>query len=420
MEAIVRRADILLPQTANLTHWSVIACDQYTSDPTYWEALREEIGDDPSTLNLILPEAFLETVDPDATARQIDAAMDRYLADGVFRTLPKSYVYLERTLRSGAVRRGLVGALDLEAYDYGRDSRSPVRATEGTVESRIPPRVRIRRGAALELPHILVFIDDPEDRVIGGAQARKDRLEAVYDFDLIAAGGHLSGWRLADAAADAVDAALEELASHAERAAGDAAPVIFAMGDGNHSLATAKACWEERKRKLSDAQRENDPARWALVELVNIHDAAITFEPIHRVLWTEDPAAFLREANEVFADRYCREPEGYPVVLAGPGEKLSLRLRSESIGALIGETDRFLADWMERKGGSLDYIHNDETALRMAEEGCCSILLPKLEKRELFPSIVQSGPFPRKSFSIGRAEDKRYYLECRQIRRQEA
>lgn len=416
MGEIFRRADILLPQNCDLHRWSVVACDQFTSDPAYWAALDAEIGDAPSALRLILPEAYLEGADLEAESGRIDAAMEEYLNAGLFRELPGSYVYLERTLRIGVTRRGLLGALDLEQYDYRAEATTPVRATEGTVESRLPARMRIRAGAALELPHVMVFLDDPTDAVIGGCAGARESLEPLYDVNLLAEGGQARGWRVSGPAADRVDAALAALTQRAEEAARleGRAPLVFAMGDGNHSLATAKRCWEELKPTLTAEQRAHHPARWSLVELVNIHDPSITFEPIHRVAWSGNPAAFLDELRA----HLVGASEGAPRLLrvVTPEGETLLSVPAPSIGALIGETDAFLSAHLARWGGKLDYVHNDEAALELARSGCCALLLPKLEKAELFPSVARSGAFPRKSFSIGRAEDKRYYLEARRIK----
>lgn len=419
MQQIFRRTDVLLPQNMDMTQWSVVACDQFSSQPEYWEALERTRAGVPSTLHLMLPEAYLALRDPFAEAEKIDARMAEYLASGVFRELKDSFVCVERTLSTGAVRRGLLGALDLEAYDYARDSATPIRATEGTIESRLPPRVRIRRGAPLEMPHVMVFIDDPADSVMSTALAKAARLPALYDFDLCAGGGHLRGWQLSGADADAVDAALEALSDPAalRERYGGAPPVIFAVGDGNHSLATAKQCWEQIKAGLTAAERETHPARFSLVELVNIHDPAVRFEPIHRVLFETDPSAFLREAKEVFTQRYRDEGERHDVRLVTGAWEATLSVPGLSIGGLIGAAEEFCVDYVNQHGGCIDYIHNDETALTMARQpGHAALLLPRMEKGELFPSVVCSGPFPKKSFSIGLAQDKRYYLECRRIK----
>jgi hypothetical protein len=418
MKRIFDRADILLPQNCDMTKWSVVACDQFSSQPEYWAALEQANAGVPSTLHLMFPEAYLETRDQFAEAEKINAEMERYLAEGVFRTLPASYVYIERTLHGGEVRRGLLGVLDLDAYDYSKGSASPIRATEGTIESRLPPRVRVREGAALEMPHIMVFIDDPENGVMGLLDASKGDLPALYDFDLSAGGGHIRGWQVCGDAADALDRRLDGLADpeRLREKYGAAAPAIFAMGDGNHSLAAAKKCWEELRPTLTPEERETHPARFSLVELVNIHDEAIAFEPIHRVLFETDPAEFLETAALHFADRIS--PEGGHTIrlLTATGER-TLTLSGYTIGTLIADAEDLCQLYLTAHGGRIDYIHNDDTAAQLGTgAGCAALLLPRMEKTELFPSIIRTGPFPKKSFSIGRAEDKRYYLECRKIK----
>ena len=419
MKRIFDRADILLPKDCDMTKWSVVACDQFSSQPEYWAALEEATAGVPSTLHLMFPEAYLETRDQFAEAKKINAEMERYLNEGVFRTLPDSYVYLERTLRSGAVRRGLLGVLDLDAYDYTKGSVSPIRATEGTIESRLPPRVRVREGAALEMPHIMVFIDDPADTVMGLLSEMKSRLPALYDFDLCADGGHIRGWQVSSAAADTLEAALDTLADPEmlRLRYGGAAPVIYAMGDGNHSLATAKKCWETIKPQLSEAEREAHPARFSLVELVNIHDEAIAFEPIHKVLFETDPGDFLSEAGAALSDLSGDADTRHTLRLMTAAGEREITVRGLTIGQIIAAAEDVCQGYIQRHGGKIDYLHNDDTAAEMGRRASgAAILLPRMEKGELFPSIVRSGPFPKKSFSIGHAQDKRYYLECRRIR----
>ena len=417
MKQTFRRTEILVPQGVDMEKWSVVACDQFTAQPEYWAERERECAGVPSTLHLMLPEAYLGERDALAEAAKINAEMEKYLADGVFRALPESFVYVERTLRSGAVRRGLVGALDLEDYDYAPDSGTPVRATEGTVASRLPARVKVREGAANEMPHVMVFIDDAEDAVLGGVDAKKTELEKLYDFDLSAGGGHICGWRVCGAAADDVDAAVASLSARAAERAGGRAPVCFAMGDGNHSLATAKRCWEELKPTLSEAERETHPARFSLVELVNIHDPAVTFEPIHRVIFNTKPAEFYASVSAAFSAVSRAHMNRHTMRLATPEGEWSVSVGGLTIGQVIDTAEDACRHYMDMRGGEIDYIHGDETALEMGRRpGCAALLLPRMEKGELFPSVEQSGPFPRKSFSIGHAEDKRYYLECRKIR----
>lgn len=389
-------ADILLPRVDDMTKWSCIACDQFTAEPEYWQEAERIVGSAPSTLRLMLPEAWLGVRDSAAETRKIYAAMKDYVNRGIFRTVEDSFVYVERTLPSGAVRRGLVGKLDLECYDWAPGSATPVRATEGTVESRLPARVEVRRGATLEMPHIMVFIDDPENSVIPSAAGG----EALYDFELMLGGGHIRGSRVTGEAAERLTAALEA----------PEGSVRFAMGDGNHSLAAAKRCWEQIKRNLPESELETHPARYALAEIVNIHDEAVTFEPIHRVLLETVPRGFIEEA----AARLPRG-KGQAVTLLAGRREMEIET-GMPLGALVALVDELLGDWRREHGGEPDYIHGDEEARALGgRPSSVGVLLPRLEKAELFPYITEHGPYPKKSFSIGHARDKRYYLECRAI-----
>lgn len=419
MEKLFLPGDILLPKNADMQLWSVIACDQYTSDPEYWDGVSDRVGNAPSTLRLMLPEAYLETRDAPVERDRINDTMDRYLADGVFYTVTDSFIYVERDLTVGCKRRGLVGLVDLEAYDYRADSVSPVRATEKTVESRLPPRVQIRMQASLELPHIIVFIDDPENMVLGNV----GQGETLYDFDLVDGGGHICGTRVTGANAEKIEASLTGLCGPAyleERYhLNGMPPVVIAMGDGNHSLATARLCWEKIRAGLTPAERENHPARFALAELVNIHEPSVSFEPIHRVIFNMDADAdtFFSEAENYFASILGSEDSAHEIKLACGGRTKPVSVCGLTIGALIDAAQHFCEQSIARHGGRVDYIHDDETALSMAEKpGCAGLLLPVMDKSELFPSVIKSGAFPAKSFSIGPARDKRYYLECRKIK----
>ena len=389
-------ADILLPRVDDMTKWSCIACDQFTAEPEYWREAERIVGSEPSTLRLMLPEAWLGVRDSAAETRKIYAAMKDYVNRGIFRTVEQSFIYVERTLPSGAVRRGLVGKLDLECYDWAPGSATPVRATEGTVESRLPARVEVRRGATLEMPHIMVFIDDPENAVIPSAAGG----EVLYDFELMLGGGHIRGSRVTGEAAERLTAALEA----------PEGAVRFAMGDGNHSLAAAKRCWEQIKRNLPESELETHPARYALAEIVNIHDEAVTFEPIHRVLLETAPRGFIEEA----AARLPRG-KGQAVTLLAGRREMEIET-GMPLGALVALVDELLGDWRREHGGEPDYIHGDEEARALGgKPSSVGVLLPRLEKAELFPYITEHGPYPKKSFSIGHARDKRYYLECRAI-----
>ncbi len=382
MNGIFGPADILLPVGVDMKKWSVVACDQYTSEPEYWERVAGFVGNAPSTLNMIVPEAAL-SLDPEFAIGGADATMEKYLADGIFDEHRDAMIYVERTLSTGAVRHGLVGALDLEEYDFRLGSSSAIRATERTVEARLPVRVKVREHAALELPHIMVLIDDPACSVVEPLYKGTGARSPLYDFELMEGGGGLRGTELCpDEKANAL-AALGKL----EKAARAEGRPVIAMGDGNHSLAAAKLCWEAIKPGLTSEQRERHPARYALAELVNLHDPALTFQPIHRVVFGVDREKLLRELDKAQVDR-------------------------RDVGALQAFLDRYTA----QNGGRVDYIHGDETAERLgAGEGCAAFLLPAMEKSSLIPMVVRDGSLPRKAFSLGAAADKRFYLEARRI-----
>ena len=373
---IFNRADVLIPSpSVELEKWSVIACDQHSAEPEYWDALEQYVGSAPSTLHMMLPEAYLSR-NIGQEAESINRIMRDYLESGVFTEVNDSYVFVERTLPSGMVRPGLVGLVDLDQYDYSRDSVSLVRATEGTVEERLPARVKIRTGAPLEMPHIMIFMNDPENYVFSSVHPGR----LLYDFELNCGGGHLVGRQVTGAAADRIDRAFQRLIAEAAARYRETAPVVLAVGDGNHSLATAKKCGD----------------RYALAEIVNINDASIVFEPIHRVLFGTDIAEFVRQFGSSVAR--LKQEEG------------------ESYASLIARTDRFCRNYLARFGGTVDYIHNDDAAIEMGRrEKCAAILLPALDKTTLFDSIARYGPFPKKSFSIGHAAEKRYYMECRKL-----
>ncbi len=398
---IVTSTDILLPCAEDMGAWSVIACDQFTSEPEYWAAAEARAAEKPSTLSLMLPEAWLHTARADGADGRIADTMRRYLAEGVFQTVPDSFIYVERTLSDGRVRRGLVAALDLEQYDFTGTQRASVRSTEGTVEERLPPRVNIRRGAPLEMPHTLLLMDDRTDSVLSLAEKAKDTLEKVYDFDLMLGGGHIAGWRVSGETKAAVQSALDALDNAAlqREKYGDAAEngkLTFAVGDGNHSLAAAKRFWEEKRETLPENEREADPARFALVEIENIHEPSLDFEPIHRVIFDTDTSAF---AAEFTAHRTEWEAE------------------DKTLGERVAAAESFCRAYIAAHGGYIDYIHGDDTARSLGEKpNCAAVLLPPVEKSGLFLSVLKNGALPKKSFSMGNARDKRYYLECRKIR----
>lgn len=406
-------ADILLPQNCDLSRWSVVACDQYTAQPDYWERVDRFVGDAPSTLRLILPESRLGGEKVDADIAAINAEMERYVKEDRFTELGGSMIYLERRLKNGRVRRGLVGMADLEAYDYRPGSQSLIRATEGTVLSRIPPRVRVREGAILELPHVMLLCDDPERTVIETLAGRTADMTCVYDFDLMEDGGHITGWALGEKELNMVAGALRALADptafQARYNAPGKPPLLFAVGDGNHSLATAKTCYEQDKG--------NEKARYALVELVNLHDEALEFEPIHRVVFGVEPRALLEALLAYYPGAALGAGEGHrlPYVYAG-GEGV-VTVPHPAMQLEVGTLQTFLDDYLPTVGGKIDYIHGEDVTRRLAcQPGNMGFLLPAMEKKSLFPTVLFDGALPRKTFSMGEAHDKRFYLEARRIR----
>lgn len=402
-------ADILLPNSDDMARWSVIACDQFTSDPGYWDRVDEYIGPAPSTLRLMLPEARLKGLDEASEAGKINRVMADYLASGVFRTLEHSYVYLERHITGNRVRRGLLGVIDLDAYDYRPEILSPVNPTEGIVRDRLPSRVKIRAGAPLEMPHIMVFIDDPHFTVIEPVIYELHDPDLLYSFDLMEGGGHITGWAVSGEHEQRVEAALLKLSE------GRGESPLYAVGDGNHSLAAAKLHWEHIREGLSEEARETHPARWCLAELVNLHDSAIIFEPIHRAVFDTDTEK-LSEAVEKWVEKLCVPGEGHALTLVRGSVETHYSITGLTLGQLIAAADRFTEDWVAAHGGRIDYVHGDGDAAALGrEDGCFSLLLPPMSKAELFPGLTKSGPFPKKSFSVGHARDKRYYLECRKI-----
>ena len=409
--AVFQAAELLLPQAELLENWAVIACDQFTSQPEYWRGVRAQVGERPSALNIVFPEAELGK-DEQARIDAINAGMREYLAEGVFRSYPDCYVYVERTLLDGSVRRGVVGVIDLEDYDFSRDAESAVRATEQTVVERIPPRMRIRRGAALETSHVMLLMDDASGAVLESLTEKKERLPLLYDFALMQGGGHIRGRLVAGEDKRALDAVISRYeAETAERFRKTGrAPLLYAVGDGNHSLATAKSCWEELKTRRPELAGTQHPARYAMVELQDIRDESQKFEPIHRLLIDVPVNRLLEEATAICA------PGGMPVDWQAGERQGTLFLDPERGTLPVGILQSFLDDFLGGESGHIDYIHGEETAIRLAQQkGALAFLLPKISKEDFFRGIVMDGVLPRKTFSMGHAQEKRYYLECRRI-----
>ena len=407
------KADILLPKSADMHRWAVIACDQFTSDAAYWQRVRQVAGEEASTIHLILPEADLGSVDEAAAIAKINATMDQYLANDVFTVYPDSYIYVERTLLNGSVRPGLVGAVDLETYDYHPGSVSAIRATEKTVLERIPPRQRVRKDAGIEFPHVLMLCDDDRRQLLEPIAEQKDSLQKIYDFDLMEGGGHITGWLVDGDAAAAFDVRLQAYIDSvpAKYADLDGAPVVLAVGDGNHSLATAKSCYEALKQANPGADLSSHPARFALVELENIHDDSQVFEPIHRVLFHVDGKKLLRDMRAICAE------DGYAVEYVMGGERGMLSLDKKRGELAVAVLQEFLDEWMVDNSCEIDYIHGDDEVAQLAQqENAVGFLLPSMEKHQLFRGVISGGVLPRKTFSMGHAREKRYYLEGRKIK----
>ena len=404
-------ANILLPKNVAFEKWAVIACDQFTSQPEYWQRVRENVGEAVSTLNLVFPEAELN-VDRVERIKSINENMQKYLAADLFAEYKDAYIYVERTLKNGVVRKGIVGVIDLEQYDYNADSKSAIRATEQTVLERIPPRVEIRRNASMELPHVLLLCDDEKERIVEPLTAKKAVLPLVYDFELMEGGGHISGWLLEGEAVAFVNEAIAAYEADvlAKYEASGKAPMTYAVGDGNHSLATAKACYEELKAKEGAEKVANHPARFALVELENIYDEAQVFEPIHRLLTEVDVKDLLSYLqNEISGN-------GTAIEWFANGESGKLIINDEN-GELPLEVIQIALDkYLSNNKGEIDYIHGDETLEELSQkENTVGFLMPNVTKNAFFENIVNNGVMPRKTFSMGEAEEKRYYLEGRRI-----
>jgi uncharacterized protein (DUF1015 family) len=415
-------ADILLPQDCDMEKWSVVACDQYTSEPEYWNEVKNFVDSAPSTFHQILPEASLKADDVGIRIENINKTMQNYIDKGLFNRIEDSFVFVERTLANGDVRHGLVGEVDLENYDYNKGASSLIRATEGTVLDRIPPRVRVREGAALELPHVMLLIDDVQETVIEPLVNQKAELDKLYDFELMQGGGHIKGWRVVGDKLDGIANALTALASpqvfNEKYGVTDDPVLLFAVGDGNHSLATAKECWEHIKKTLPNGKLEH-PARYALVELVNIHDNSLNFEPIHRVVFGVNPQKLL-SAFERFYNRKgetTHSSEVHTIEYIYEGGRGAVTVSNPESGLAVGTLQNFLDSYIKENGGSVDYIHGTEIVESLGSQPeNIGFTLPAMGKSELFKTVITDGVLPRKTFSMGHACDKRFYLESRKIK----
>lgn len=396
--------DILIPEKISMKKWACVACDQFSSQADYWENVKSFVGDEPSTFHMILPEAFLHGINREEHIASIHKHMEEYLAAGLFRTCRRSFVYLERTMENGKVRRGLMGQIDLEEYDFTPGASGHIRATEGTVRERIPPRMELLRNAPLEFPHVLLLCDDKKDDIL--TTAKKMAGEKLYDFDLMEGGGHITGYLVSGMGVSVVNSAVTRYIEATEAGQQPGNAMSFAVGDGNHSLASAKACWEEIKKQLPEEAWGEHPARFALVELENIHDEAIEFEPIHRVVSTDSPEVLCT----ILQDMSCRD--GYPIKMLYDGTEETIYLSREESPLALSILQPVLDDFIGFNGGTIDYIHGEDVVRQLAkEEGNVGLILPGMDKDSLFPGVLCNGVLPRKTFSMGHAREKRYYLE---------
>jgi len=393
-------AKILLPKY-DFEKWAVVACDQYTSEPDYWQKVDELVGETPSTLRLILPEVYLEEENLDELQAKTVENMSKYLESDVFQQELDGMIYVERKVDKG-YRKGLMTCVDLEQYDYKKGSQSLIRATEGTIEDRLPPRVAIRQKAKLELPHVMLLIDDKDDTVFSSIKRKVTEDDVVYDFNLMENGGHIKGYKVDD---DFYD----ELADRLEILKNNNDGFLFAVGDGNHSLATAKQCWELIKPTLSDDELEDHPARYALVEIVNLHDETLVFESIHRLLENVHD----KDLNGI-AQSIGLGDDLLPYYRNGGQGMFLINCENRLCAAVVQEgLTRFMEKHPDVK---IDYIHGDDTAHKLSlKENVITFILPAFDKNALFSTVISDGALPRKSFSMGHAHEKRFYLEARKI-----
>ena len=419
-----KRADILLPKFSNdgekMKKWSVVACDQYTSEPEYWAEVENAVGKSESTFRLTVPEIYLNDADIEERIKNTNITMEKYIADGIFEEHKSTYIYVERTLKNGVKRLGVVGMVDLEDYDYSAGSQTKIRATEGTVVSRIPPRLKVRQDAPVELPHIMMLIDDADCDIIESNSKIKDSFEKVYDFDMMQNSGHIAGYKMTDVACDLLDKKLAALSCldtfNKKYGVEKDSPLVFAMGDGNHSLATAKAHYENLKKELGDKAKEL-PARYALCELVNLHDKSLEFEAIHRVVFGADGKDFIEALGKEYNLSFDENEEGQSFIFVFGGENKKVTITNPTEYLTVATLQKFLDGYVSEKGGEIDYIHGEDVVKKLCEDKSnFGIILDAMDKSDLYKSVILDGALPRKTFSMGEACDKRFYTEVRKIK----
>ena len=420
MELPFKAGNILLPKkNVDMYKWSVVACDQYTSEPEYWKEVNEIVGDEPSTLNLTLPEIYLEDSDVESRIKNINANMKKMLDNDIFDEYKDSMIYVERTQNDGKIREGLMGLVDLEAYSYEKGSQTLIRATEKTVIERIPPRMKVRENALLELPHIMILIDDDKKDIIESLKNKVSDSDVVYDFDLMQKGGHIKGYLLNNDIINEINNKLELLMDKInfenKYDVHDKGVLLFAMGDGNHSLATAKACYEKLKGTMSKEEYLNNPARYALVELVNLHSSALEFEAIHRVVFDADKEDLLKNLYEYYDINEDGNGQRFELVTNDGVKELYITNPKSNIA--VGSIQIFLDDYLSNHSGKIDYIHGEDTTKNLAsKDNNIGFIFDPMAKEDLFKTVILDGALPRKTFSMGHSYDKRFYLEARKIK----
>lgn len=415
MNNAFKSADILIPKkNVDMNKWSVIACDQYTSEPEYWNETEKTVGDAPSTLRITLPEIYLEDNNVSERIENIHRNMEKYLEENIFDEYKNALVYVERTQNNGIIRQGIVGKIDLEEYSYEKGSTSQVRATEATVIERIPPRVKIRKNASLELPHIMILIDDEKKNIIEPLSALSENMQKLYDFELMQNGGKIKGYLIPEDVQKNIFAELDELGEY-NHGLKDVPELLYAMGDGNHSLATAKEYYESLKRENPDKDFSNHPARYALVEIVNLHSPALQFEAIHRIVTDTDTEKLIADMNEFLKITEKPSEQSFSYIIGKTEKKVHIGKTCSNL--TVGSLQSFLDKWLKENGGKIDYIHGADTLRTLVEnKGGIGFILPDMNKNQLFPTVIKDGALPRKTFSMGHAEDKRFYIECRKIK----
>lgn len=425
--------EILLPKNKDLSRWSVIACDQYTQDFDYWKKVGESSSGSASTLNLILPEVYLSSPDRKSMIEKIRSNMKSYIENGVFDAPENEFIYVERKTEYGRIRHGLVCAIDLDSYEWKPFSKSLIRATEATIVDRIPPRKEIRKHAPLELPHIMLLVNDPDKTLVEACGEEAKKNSPVYDGDLMMNSGHISGWAVkSDSQLEKISCALENLKKSGMDGEGNS--FLFAVGDGNHSLATAKAVWDEYREELrasgaGESEIASSPVRYALVEIVNIYDSGLTFEPIHRVIFDADKKSLLGfveknldgklsevESAKVLEEKVHDSKNSFGFVFVDDSKEKFVLLETSFSELAVSRLQPVLDEFLKGTSSEIDYIHGSEEVFRLGKkENAVSILLPPIAKDSFFDTISGRGPLPRKSFSMGEASEKRFYLECRKL-----